>query len=100
MTDNTDRLPNPHAGDILLHEFLKPLGMSQLALSRAIGIPCRRLNKIVKGTRSLRADEDLRLSRYFRVSDGFFLRLQNSYDLMERRRQIADQLDRITPRAA
>lgn len=99
-TNMTDLLPNPHPGDILLEDFLKPMGLSQNAVARAVNVPPRRINEIVLGKRSLTADTDLRLSRYFGVSEGFFLGLQADYDLMQRRRKIADELKRIEPRAA
>lgn len=95
-----DAAPNPHAGEILLEDFLEPLGLSQNALARAIGVPPRRINEIVLGKRSITADTDLRLARYFKVNDGFFLHLQARHDLMRRRREIAGELARITPRAA
>jgi len=91
---------NPHAGEILRSEFIEPLGLSQNALARAIGVPPRRINEIVLGKRAVTADTDLRLSRYFRTSEGFFLRLQTSYDLLERKRALGAELDKITPRAA
>lgn len=93
-------LPNPTPGDILAEEFLKPLDMSQNALARAIHVPPRRINEIVLGKRSITADTDLRLARYFGLSEGFFLGLQADYDLMARRRVIAPELAAITPRAA
>lgn len=99
-TTMTELLPNPHPGDILLEDFLKPMGLSQNALARAVNVPPRRINEIVLGKRSLTADTDLRLSRYFGVSEGFFLGLQADYDLMQRRREIEDELKRIQPRAA
>ncbi len=99
-TTMTDLLPNPHPGDILLEDFLKPMGLSQNGLARAVNVPPRRINEIVLGKRSLTADTDLRLSRYFGVSEGFFLGLQADYDLMQRRREIEDELKRIDPRAA
>jgi addiction module HigA family antidote len=96
----TDLLPNPQPGEILFEEFLKPMGLSQTALARAVGVPPRRINEIVLGKRAITADTDLRLARYFSVSDGFFLQLQTDYDLMERRREIGDKLKGIKPRAA
>lgn len=95
-----DWLPNPTPGDVLLEDFLKPLGMSQNALARAIGVPPRRINEIVLGKRAVTADTDLRLTRYWGLSEGFFLRLQNSFDLMEQRRKMGPELAKITPRAA
>lgn len=99
-TTMAELTPNPHPGDILLEDFLKPMGLSQNALARAVHVPPRRINEIVLGKRSLTADTDLRLSRYFGVSEGFFLGLQSDYDLMQRRREIEDELKRIEPRAA
>jgi antitoxin HigA-1 len=99
-TMNHDRLPNPHPGEILREEFLKPLALSQNALARAIRVPPRRINELVLGKRAVTADTDLRLARYFGVSEGFFLGLQADFELMERRRRIAKELKTIRPRAA
>jgi addiction module HigA family antidote len=96
----TELLPNPHPGEILLEEFLKPMDLSQTALARAIAVPPRRINEIVLGKRAVTADTDLRLACYFGLSEGFFLRLQTAHDLMARRRQIGDKLKAIKPRAA
>jgi len=91
---------NPHAGAILLEEFLKPLDMSQSALARAICVSPRRINEIVLGKRAVTADTDVRLARYFGVSEGFFLRLQNSHDIRAAKRGLGETLDMIIPRAA
>ena len=91
---------NPTPGEILLEDFLRPIGMSQTALANAIGVPPRRINEIVLGKRAVTADTDLRLTRYWGMSDGFFLRLQMSHDLMEQRRKMGALLEMITPRAA
>lgn len=99
-TTTDELLPNPHPGEILQEEFLKPLGMSQTALARALGVPPRRINEIVLGKRAITADTDLRLGRYWGMSEGFFLRLQNDYDLEEQKRRMADTLAAIRPRAA
>jgi antitoxin HigA-1 len=96
----TELLRNPHPGDILMEEFLTPMALSQTALARAIGVPPRRINEIVLGKRAVTADTDLRLARYFGMSDGFFMGLQTDYELMERRRQVGEQLKAIRPRAA
>jgi addiction module HigA family antidote len=93
-------LPNPHPGEILLEDFLKPMGLSQNALARAVHVPPRRINEIVLGKRDVTADTDLRLARYFGMSEGFFLGLQADFDLMQRRRQIETDLSTIKPRAA
>jgi len=76
------------------------MGLSQNALARVIRVPPRRINEIVLGRRAISADSDLRLARYFGVSEGFFLGLQVDHDLMERRRQIEPELKSIEPRTA
>jgi addiction module HigA family antidote len=81
-----------------MQDFLRPMDLSQTALARAIGVPPRRINEIVLGKRAVSADTDLRLARYFGVSEGFFLNLQIDHDLMERRRQIGPALRTIRPR--
>ena len=96
----TDLLPNPHPGVILMEEFLKPMDLSQTALAHAIGVPPRRINEIVLGKRAITADTDLRLARYFGVSEGFFMGLQTDYELMERKRTLGGTLKAIRPRAA
>jgi addiction module HigA family antidote len=96
----TTDLKNPHPGEILLEDFLKPMAVSQNAVARAIGVPPRRINEIVHGSRSVTADTDLRLARYFGLSEGFFLQLQADHDLLRRRREISAELHRIVPRAA
>jgi addiction module HigA family antidote len=96
----TDLLHNPHPGEILLEDFLEPMKLSQTAVARAIGVPPRRINEIVLGKRAVTADTDLRLARYFRMSEGFFIGLQTDYELMERKRKIGHELKTIRPRAA
>ena len=96
----TNLLHNPHPGELLLQEFLEPMSLSQTRLARAIGVSPRRINEIVLGKRAITADTDLRLARYFKMSEGFFLGLQNDYELMERKREIGEQLKAIKPRAA
>jgi antitoxin HigA-1 len=93
-------LPNPHPGEILAEELMRPLGLSQNALARSLHVPPRRINQLVQGKRAVTADTDLRLARYFGMSEGFFLGLQADYDLMERKREIAAELETIRPRAA
>ena len=87
-------------GEILMEEFIVPAGLSQTALANAIGVPPRRINEIVLGKRAVTADTDLRLARYWGLSEGFFLRLQTSYDLRIQRAKMGAALDMITPRAA
>jgi len=94
------RAYNPHPGEILLEDFMKPLGISQNALARAIKVSPRRINELVHGKRAVSADSDLRLARYFGVSAGIFLGLQIDYDLMEQKRKLGNKLDEIKPRAA
>jgi antitoxin HigA-1 len=100
ITAKGNLLPNPHPGEILLEEFLKPMGLSQNALARAVHVPPRRINEIVLGKRDVTADIDLRLARYFGLTEGFFLGLQADYDLMQRRREIERDLRTIQPHAA
>jgi antitoxin HigA-1 len=95
-----DLLPIPTPGDVLLEDFLKPAGQSQNALARAIGVSPRRINEIVLGKRAITADTDLRLARYYKISEGLFLGLQVDYELRMQRRALGDKLDFIKPRAA
>ncbi len=74
---------NIHPGEILLEEFLKPLGLSQNAVARAINVPPRRINEICLEKRSITPDTAIRLSRYFGTTPHFWLGLQNDYDLEE-----------------
>jgi antitoxin HigA-1 len=90
-------LNNPHPGEILKFEFLDELGMSQNQLARAIGVPPNRIHAIVNGTRGITADTDLRLAKFFGLSEGYFLRLQNAYDTLEAKRRITGQVARIKP---
>ena len=70
-----------HPGEILLEEFLKPMGLSQYALAKDINVPARRINEIVHGDRSISADTALRLSLYFGMTENFWMNLQARYDL-------------------
>ena len=93
-------LPVPTPGEILLEDFLKPSALSQNALARAIGVSPRRINEIILGRRAITADTDLRLSRYFKISEGIFLNLQADYELRMQKRLLGSKLDFIKPRAA
>jgi addiction module HigA family antidote len=84
----SERLHNIHPGEVLLEEFLEPLGLSQTRLARAIGVPPRRINEIVLGKRSISADTAVRLAAYFGTSERFWLGLQMDYDLEEARAAI------------
>lgn len=75
------KLPPIHPGEILLEEFLKPMELSQYRLAKDISVPARRINEIVHGKRSVSPDTALRLSRYFGMSERFWLNLQTRYDL-------------------
>jgi len=79
---------------------MKPMGLTQNGLARALGVPPRRINEIVLGKRAITADSDLRLARYLGMSDGFFLGLQADFELLEQSRKIAKELKAIRPRAA
>ncbi len=97
---NPDWLPNDHAGELLVSEFLEPLGIELPALARILGMPVEHIEEVVSGTRPMDGELDLRLARYFGLSEGFFLRLQNSYEIIEAKRALNGALDRIVPRAA
>ena len=85
--------PPIHPGEILMTEFLEPMGISQYRLAKDISVPPRRINEIVHGKRSVTADTALRLSRYFATSDRFWLNLQTSYDLDVERDKLGDRLE-------
>ena len=91
------QLRNPHPGEILKEEFLNEIGMSQNQLAEGIGVPGNRIHAIVKGSRVITGDADLRLCKFFGLSEGYFLRLQNAYDTLEAKRRIATQLAKIKP---
>ena len=90
----TDLLPNPHPGEILLEEFLKPMALSQTALAKAIHVPPRRINEIVHSKRGVTADTALRLARHFGTSERFWLNLQARYDLEIEKDRLGDRLRR------
>lgn len=99
-TKQVELLPVPTPGEILLEDFLKPSALSQNALARAIGVSPRRINEIILGRRAITADTDLRLSRYFKITEGIFLGLQADYELRMQKRLLGNKLDFIRPRAA
>jgi antitoxin HigA-1 len=99
-TIDPDWLQNEHAGALLASEFMEPLGLSESALASALQMPAERLNAVIAGRAAMDAELDLRLSRYFGLSEGFFLRLQIQYELLEAKRALNGELDRIVPRAA
>ncbi|MBL7224354.1 MAG: HigA family addiction module antidote protein [Candidatus Brocadiae bacterium] len=87
------KLAPVHPGEILLEEFLRPMGISQYRLAKDISVPPRRINEIVHGKRSVTADTALRLSRYFGLSDRFWLNLQTHHDIEVEKGRLAGRLD-------
>lgn len=99
MTAETVMAP-VHPGEILLEEFLKPLGVSQYQLAKAVDVPARRINEIVHGQRRISADTALRLARYFGTSERFWINLQARYDLEVEKDRLGAALDDIQPLSA
>ena len=84
-------------GELLIEEFLIPMGLSQYRLAKEIGVPAQRIGEIVAGKRSVTADTDLRLCRFFGLSNGYWLRAQVAYDTEVAEEALAEALDRIKP---
>lgn len=96
----TTTLAPIHPGEVLLEEFLEPMGISQYRLAKDISVSPRRINEIVHGKRAVTAGTALRLSRYFGTSDKFWLNLQTAYDLDVERDRLGDRLEaEVLPRA-
>ncbi|HTM71314.1 MAG TPA: HigA family addiction module antitoxin [Luteimonas sp.] len=93
----TKKLAPIHPGEVLLHEFLEPMGLTRYRLAKDIGVPPQRIGDIVAGKRSVTADTDLRLCRYFGLSDGYWLRGQARYDTECARDALGPELARIHP---
>ena len=91
------RLKPVTPGELLLEEFLEPMGLTQYRLAREIGVPAQRISAIVAGKRSITADTDLRLCRFFGLSNGYWLRAQVAYDTEVAERRLASTLARIKP---
>lgn len=89
-------VPPVSPGEMLEEEFLKPLGLTKYRLAKDIGVPPQRIGDIVAGKRGITADTDLRLSRYFGLSDGWWLRGQANYDMAIARDSMGDALTRIS----
>jgi len=89
--------PPIHPGEVLMEEYLEPLGVTQHRLAIAIGVPPRRINEIVHGKRRITADTALRMARYFGTSERFWMNLQGRYDLEIERDRLIDKLKEITP---
>ena len=90
------KIPPVSPGEMLDEEFLKPLGLTKYRLAKDIGVPAQRIGDIVAGKRSITADTDLRLCRYFGLSDGWWLRGQASYDTAIARESMGEVLSRIS----
>ena len=92
-----DKISPIHPGEVLLEEFIEPLGLTQHRVAVAIGVPPRRINEIVHGKRRITADTALRLARYFGTTDFFWINLQARYDLEFERDALGGVLERIQP---
>ena len=88
----TDKLPSIHPGEILLEEFLEPMGISQYRLAKDINVSPRRINEIILGKRAITPDTALRLSRFFGVSERFWINLQTRYDIEMEKDKLEDRL--------
>ncbi len=91
------KVPYPHPGEILIEEFLKPLGITQYRLAKEIGVPQRRIGEIVAGKRAITTDTGLRLSQFFGMSDGFWIGLQVDFDAAKAKDALAKTLAKIKP---
>lgn len=89
---STRKLAPIHPGEVLLADFLEPMGVSQYRLAQDVSVPPRRINEIVLGKRSISADTALRLARYFGTSERFWLNLQSRFDLEVERDRLGDRL--------
>jgi antitoxin HigA-1 len=94
MAERTDPVS---PGEMLAEEFLNPIGMSKYRLAKSIGVPAQRIGDIIAGKRGISADTDLRLCRFFGLSDGWWLRLQAGHDTVVAKRGMAAELERIVP---
>ena len=99
-TTDPDWLHNPHAGEMLVAEFMEPLGLTADALAASLAVALARLDGVIAGRIRMDADLDLRLARFFSMSEGFFLGLQDDFELLEAKRALNGELDKILPRAA
>ena len=98
--NDTPSMSPIHPGEVLLHEYLEPFGVTQHKLAVAIGVPPRRINEIVHGKRRISADSALRLARYFGTTERFWLNLQSRHDLEVERDRLAHTLEEIQPLAS
>jgi antitoxin HigA-1 len=96
-----ERLPPVHPGEVLLEDFLKPMGISQYRLAKGLGVPVQRINDLAHGRRAMTADTALRLARFFAMEARFWMNLQTRYDLERTADALAERLDReVHPFAA
>jgi antitoxin HigA-1 len=93
----TKHLAPVSPGEMLAEEFLNPIGMSKYRLAKSIGVPAQRIGDIIAGKRGISADTDLRLCRFFGLSDGWWLRLQAGHDTVMAKRKMAAELEKIVP---
>lgn len=99
-TINSDWLELVHAGEILLSEFMEPLGLTEYKVAEAVHVETARISATVAGTTPIDADLDLRLTRLFGLSEGYFLRIQTRHDTLAAKRALNGELERILPLAA
>ncbi|NMA19659.1 MAG: HigA family addiction module antidote protein [Lentisphaerae bacterium] len=92
---NNEKIINPHPGEILLEEFLKPMDLSQNRLAMELRVPCHRVHEIVHGRRGITADTALRLAKFFGTTPDFWMNLQKSYDLAAAKESLGIELTRI-----
>lgn len=97
---NPEWLHNTHPGEMLASEFMEPLSIKSNQLARALELPAERIDAVISGKCAIDAELDLRLGRYFNMSEGFFMRLQVQHDIIEAKRALNGELERIVPRAA
>jgi addiction module HigA family antidote len=87
----------PYVGEVLSSEFLEPMNISQNSLAKALGIPQNRINDIINGKRGISADTDLRLCKYFNLTDGYFSGLQMDFERIAAKRKLQKDLKKIVP---
>ena len=97
LDSNTEILEPITPGELLLEEFLKPMKISQYRLAKEIGVPAQRIGEIIKGKRSITPDTDLRLCKFFGLSDGYWLRAQALHDLEVTRTHLGEIIVKIEP---
>ena len=99
-TTDPEWLHNPHAGEMLMAEFMEPLDLTADVLAASLAVAPARLDGVIAGRIRMDAELDLRLGRFFSMSEGFFLALQDDYELLEAKRALNGELEKIMPRAA